>query len=363
MKKFLVLLCIIGILLVGWGVLFLIRPFIIDSLEKKTGLDIFLSRISFQGLSTLDLSEIRLSDPGRGHFSADGVTVDFRWKPLFSKILEIEEITLEEGELEISDAVLLKGRPAIRLHSLYGSAQGFSYPFRDQESPVVLQALVGEETSPSFGVLRVEGWINSKREDVRLAVELREIDLRQWKPYLSKSFSMNLVGGRMDFDGDLQIQAKQLWGAGVIHLRGLVLRPSSKAALVESVLGISQQQFIEFLQNSDGELVFPVKVSGRLDDPKFELGELVTSSVRQNLGRTLQKGVGRMFGIGSELGIKDLEDRAKKAVKEIEKTLRLDWLLVGPPPETEAPEESPQTSPEFTPQSLLELLITPQESR
>jgi len=389
-KKFIALIAILWVFLAVWSFPYFLRAFVVNFLEKATGLEVFLSEASFRSPSTWVLSDLRLSGKGRERLKVEEMTLKVRWKSLLSDTIEVEKVVIENpslwihryrdgsfdlvrffgkravvgssvskrrllirsvsltgGEVELLDEKIQKEPYSVRLNTLTVTVEDLSFPPRNLKSPLTLQAFVGAGQFPPSGSLKLKGWVNLERIDLKFGVELREIDLHLWNPYTSQSIPMGFEKGKMDLDGEVKIEQKHLWGFGLIHIRDLALGRTQATALFESAFGISQEKLIAFLENSNGELIFPLKISGDLGDPRFELGELFTNSIRQSLARTLQKGVGGMLKIGSEtVGVTDLEKRAKRVVKEVQKTLRLDWLLTETPPEaTQETLPPPSTEP------------------
>ncbi len=347
---------------------YFLRAATVHWLQKATGLEVFLSKTAFRPPATFVFSDLRFSWKGKERLRIDQATFVLRWKSLFSETIKVEKVVVEDpflmlqrspdgsvdlfrffaripkrdtvqkrkilieslsvtgGEVELWDGKVQKEPYPVRLSSLAVTAAELLFPPQQRDSHVTFQTFVGVGYFPPSGSLKLKGSVNLKEGDFKLSTELREIDLPLWSLYTA-TLPVALEKGRLDLDGEVTLRQKTLWGYGMLHLRGLALRRTGAAALFETVFGVSQETLISFLENSHGELVFPIKVSGQLTDPKFELGELFTNSVRQSLARTLQKGVGEMIKAGSgTLEITDLEKRAKRVVKEVEKTFRLDWF-------------------------------------
>lgn len=328
-----------------------------------------MGRVSFHLPSSMVLSDLRLTWRGRERLNAKEVALRFRLRSLFSETIEIESLTVENpslwlrrypdgtvdlfrflsqrplrkgpsrrkilihtfslqgGEVELLDGWVEEAPYPIRLSSFSMKTENILLPPRDHESPVTLQGLLGGGDFPIFASLKLTGWVNPEKMDFHFDVALRNLYLPVLNPYLHASIPMGIESGKMALDGEVRVEAESLRGVGLIHVRELSLRPSTSTALLETVFGISQEKVVAFLADADGELLFPVRVSGHLKDPKFELGELLTHTIRQSLARTLQKGVGEMVKTSSEaFGVADVGQRAKKVFKELEKTLRLDWF-------------------------------------
>ena len=234
--------------------------------------------------------------------------------------------SLTGGEATLWDGKVQREPYPLHFSSLTISAEDLFFPPHDLESTVALQTFVGAGKLPPSGSLKLKGWVNLKEGSFKFGTELRDIDLTTWSPYTAP-LPIALSQGRLDLDGEVNVREKQLWGYGLVHVRDLALKRTDATALFENTFGVSQEQLIAFLEGSNGELIFPLKMSGSLTDPRFEPGKMFTSSLRQSLGRTLQKGVGGMFKIGSgTLGVADLEKRAKRVVKEVEKTFRVNFF-------------------------------------
>lgn len=384
-KKFIAMLFVFWFILALVSLPYFLRVATVHLLQKETGLEVFLAKTTFRPPSTFVFSDLRLSWKERERLKIDQATIVLRWKSLFSETIKVEKVVVEDpflrlqrypngsvdlfrffagrpkretaqkrkilieslsvtgGEVEFWDGKVQKEPYPVRLSSLTVTAEELLFPPQPLDSSVTLQTFVGVGHSPPSGSLKLKGSVNLKEGDFKLSTELREIDLPAWSPYTA-TLPVTLETGRLDLDGEVRVRQKALWGYGMLHLRDLALRRTGAATLFETVFGVSQETLISFLENSHGELAFPIKVSGQLTDPKFELGELFTESIRQSLARTLPKGIGEMIKAGSgTLEITDLEKRAKRVVKEVEKSFRLDWLLTHPPPQ-EVPETLPTPS-------------------
>ncbi len=348
---------------------FLLKTATVTLLERTTGLDVFLLKVSLERPGQIVLSHLRLFAKGRERFRTERVTLVPRWKSLLSEAIEVEKVSVErptlwlyrhpdgslnlfrylkergptripapkrtfsvqsfsikEGSLEISDGSI-PGEYAVHLREVTAGAEKLRFPLQSGEIPFWLEGKVGAGSFPSAGSLRLKGWLEPQKGDLRMGVMVQEMDLPPWNPYLTQPVPMGLARGWLDLEGDLEISEGMLRGVGLIQIHDLLLRPSPASALVETIFGISQEQLLAYLRDSQGVVAFPVKVSGSLHDPAFALGEDVKESIRQNLARTLRMGVGRV--VTQTFGLSDLEKRAKGAVKDIEKTLRLDWLLTN----------------------------------
>ena len=119
-----------------------------------------------------------------------------------------------------------------------------------------------------------------------------------------------------------------LRGKGFLQVRELTLKEGGGPAQILGLFQISQEQLLTFLKDSEGKLVLPMTLSADLRDPEFKLGRVLTRAVSQSLALTVKRGVEKMllFGSGPE-ELREIQERAKAAFKELEKTLRLDWLI------------------------------------
>ncbi len=352
-----------------WSLPYIAKTALTHFLTQKTGLDASVGRVTFKGPSSCAVSDLSLSWKGKERVRLEEVLLVFQPRSLFSKTIEVDNLSLEnlslqitrgrdgswdfnrfmsrrpkaggispreihirrltlhKGELEILDERIQKEPYPIHLVSLEFSVEDLTFPPRDRECPLTLHLLMGGGQVPIFASLNLKGHLNPARSGFDLAVELRDLYLPAWNPYLESNIPMGLEKGKMDLDGELKIEGEKLKGVGYIHVRELALKEGFVPFALQTVFGISKEQFLSFLQDANGELRFPFQISGNLSDPKFELGEMLTNTIRQHLALTLQKGVGKMIQLGSKtLEAGDLDLRAKKVLKELQKTLRLDWL-------------------------------------
>ena len=371
-KRYVALFLIFWLLLAVWSLPYFLRLEAIGFLQKETGLEVSLSKVSLRPPSTLVLSDLRFLWKGSERLRIDQMTFVLRWKTLFSKAPSVEKVIVEDpvltlqrhpdgsldlfrflerrpkgktvegrtfwiqmfsltgGEVTLWDGKVQRDPYPLHFSSLTMNAEDLFFPPRDLESTVALQSFVGAGKLPSSGSLKLKGWVNLKEGSFKFGTELRDIDLTTWGPYTAQ-LPMVIERGRLNLDGEVTVREKQLWGYGLVHVRDLALKRTEAAGLFENAFGVSQEQLFAFLEGSTGELIFPLKVSGYPTDPRFEPGKMFTNSIRQSLAWTLRKGVGGMFKIGSgPLGVPDLDKRAKRVVKEVEKTFRLNFFQKTP---------------------------------
>jgi len=372
MKKFFLFLFVALILLI-LGTPALIKHGVVYALKRATGFDVFLYDVSFQFPQYLHFSQLRFYGDGKERLRIEEIVVTFKKETLLSDTIELDNITIHQPALSLrrfSDGSIdllkllkweagaspgwFKRRVKIKTVSLMGgeillwdekvpgnphpihfrdsrfSLENLLFPLQDENSFVNFHTFVGVGGTPSSSALQVNGWMNLFRKTYRLSVAAQEVPLSPWNIYLQQLVPMGFAKGTMNFEGEVEIVNRQLRGIGLMRLHDLVLNASPKTSLVREIFGITHENLIAFLQDSQGRLNVPIKVSGALDDPKFELEEAFRRNLQRNLARTLQGGVSHMFNAGSEDLVTNLEKRTKETIKEIEKTLRLDWLLLGP---------------------------------
>ena len=202
----------------------------------------------------------------------------------------------------------------------------FAIPSRKELVPFQAGGSFG---SPHYseGSWRVEGTIDTSSGNLNAHLTMQDIDL-----LLFQTTWTGMEKGVMDVEGSLWIREGRLRGQGFLRIRGLVLKEGSAATQILGLFEVSQDQLLGFLKDSEGRLVLPITLSGDLRDPHFKIGQTLTYSVSKSLALTIKRGVERMFRFGkAPRELEEVQETAKQAFKELEKTLRLDWLLKKQP--------------------------------
>ncbi len=191
-----------------------------------------------------------------------------------SKKIRIDVLTIQDGTLAFTDNHLPQ-RFSSTFYNLGGRVSGLS----SEETKLADVDLRGnlENNSP----LQITGQINPLRDDlfVDLKVAFRDIELSPVTPYSATFLGYTIEKGKLSLDLKYKIEKKQLNSEHKIFIDQFTFGEkveSDRATKLPVKLGLA------LLKDRKGEIHLDVPVTGRTDDPKFNIWKLVFQ-VLQNL--------------------------------------------------------------------------------
>ena len=186
-------------------------------------------------------------------------------------LFQIRRIEIRQGALDFSDDSL-GGGFATGIRELNGTLNGISSD-RGTRSQLSLEGRVDE-----FGYARVSGSLNPflprDRSSVRL--EFRNLDLVKVTPYLVRFAGRKIASGRLSLDLNYRVRDNQLDGDNKILLDQFTLGEKIDSP---GAVNLPLDLAIALLKDSDGKIDVAVPVSGNLNDPKFDYGEIIHKAI------------------------------------------------------------------------------------
>ncbi|HUA37342.1 MAG TPA: DUF748 domain-containing protein [Candidatus Sulfopaludibacter sp.] len=158
------------------------------------------------------------------------------------------------------------------------------------------------------GPVDITGEINpfSGTETNHLVVSVKDVDLTPTSPYAAKFAGYRIAMGKLNLDLVYNLVGQKLQSKNVITLDQFTFgeRVDSPDATHLPV-----RLAVAILKDRDGKIVLDVPVEGSLDDPKFQIGKVVTRAVVNILTKVATSPfslIGAAFGGGGEeLGYQD----------------------------------------------------------
>jgi hypothetical protein len=209
--------------------------------------------------------------------------------PAAGKKIRIDTVTIQDGTMAFTDNHLPR-RFATTFYKLGGRVSSLS----SEDTKFADVDLRGnlENNSP----LQITGRINPLRDDlfVDLKVSFQDIDLSPVTPYTGTFLGYTVEKGKLNLDLKYKIENKKLDSENKIFIDQFTFGEkveSEKATKLPVKLGLA------LLKDRKGEIHLDVPVTGRTDDPKFSVWQLVFQ-VLQNL---LVKAVTSPFSLLSSM--------------------------------------------------------------
>ena len=231
--------------------------------------------------------------------------------------LLIKRIDIIEGSIDYLDRKVSTTPVLTKLRDIDLEFKDLSVPFSDRFSTYILSASI--PGNMSTGTLRSNGRIKLKTKDMDSTVDVRKLDVTQFKPYYQKSSDVNVTKGILDLQMDVKIQARKINAPGTATLKALEFETGTGVG--NTFLSIPRSAVINFLKSNNNEIVVTFVLEGDLDNPRFNLQntfmQKITIALAEKLGLSVRTIGESVVVLGAE-GAKQIE----KSVKGIGESLK-----------------------------------------
>jgi len=131
------------------------------------------------------------------------------------------------------------------------------------------------------GSLAVEGDITPSAEDPKsnLKLTLRNFDMPGLTGFVETDFGQAIKTGQMDLQSDIKVASKKIDAKNKLTIRKLELEKAKQPGKAEKGLGMPVDMALDMLRDSRGDIVMDVPVSGRLDDPNINAGDVINKAL------------------------------------------------------------------------------------
>jgi len=240
------------------------------------------SRIAIRKDGTLNLQNLVTKQQGQGSGATGQENTSEPAKPTPTPVvtattaaapqIKIDELTIQDGTVAFSD-VHLPQQFRTTFHKLGGRVTGLSSAM-NQFADVDLRGNL-ENHSP----LVIKGRINPLRDDlfVDITISFKDIDLSPATPYSGTYLGYVIDKGKLFLDLKYHIENKRLTAENKIFVDQFTFGqpvPSDKATSLPVRLGVA------LLKDRNGEIHLDLPVTGRTDDPKFNIWGVVWQVVK-----------------------------------------------------------------------------------
>jgi hypothetical protein len=122
-------------------------------------------------------------------------------------------------------------------------------------------------------------------------VEIKDLDITEFKPYYQKKGDVNVTKGTLDMNMDVKIRSNKIHAPGKAVLQHLEF--SRGSGLGSTFLNLPLSAVVSFLKNHNNEIVVNFVVEGDLNNPKFNLRESIMNKISlemaEKLGLSIQR--------------------------------------------------------------------------
>jgi peptidoglycan hydrolase-like protein with peptidoglycan-binding domain len=234
----------------------------------------------------------------------EGITVDGR--PSAGLLAQLELLSGEQtrddraaaGAAVQVNSVALTGHPAIRfvddlvtpevrVDTVFKEFQIQDLNTRktDRRTDLRVQALINE-----FTELQLNGWTEGigLSADMDLALQLKNLELSTYSPYVERLAGVYLDSGQMDTKIAGQAKRGILLGEVQLDLANMEFKPLKEedaARIADQMGGVPLEMAVSLLQDNDGRIALTLPVSGTLNRPDVD----ISSAVNKAIGGALKR--------------------------------------------------------------------------
>ncbi|MDD9924321.1 MAG: DUF748 domain-containing protein [Rhodospirillaceae bacterium] len=252
-------------------------------LEKLAGTgapSLQVADISLQGL-ILSASSALL--PPDSEVAEQPETVD---EPSVSSEISIGRVTLEgPSEIALTDK---RQSPAVSLKTKINrfEVQNFNTVQPAAKSSLAIAATINEFTDLSVG-----GWFNlaGDRPNFDLKTTFENLELPSFSRYAATHLGVNLESGRLSAEAEGKVVEGQLDAATKLNLLNLRFSPLSPedSKRLSAATGVPIETAVGLLEDSDGKIELSIPVKGDLQNPDFDLDQVVGKAVGNAIAATI----------------------------------------------------------------------------
>jgi hypothetical protein len=204
--------------------------------------------------------------------------------PVFFKKIEVTNGSLDYLDRNVSSKGVLT-----KLRNVSFDFKGLTFPLRDNFSDYDLSASIpGKQNT---GTLQSNGKIKLLNKDMDGKVEIKDLDITEFKPYYQKKGDVNVTKGTLDMNMDVKIRSNKIHAPGKAVLQHLEF--SRGSGLGSTFLNLPLSAVVSFLKNHNNEIVVNFVVEGDLNNPKFNLRESIMNKISlemaEKLGLSIQR--------------------------------------------------------------------------
>jgi outer membrane protein OmpA-like peptidoglycan-associated protein len=193
--------------------------------------------------------------------------------------VSIDTVRIENGALDFSD-LFIKPKFAADAKNLRGSVTGLSSK-PSARADVLLQGVVNK-----YAPVKISGQINplSAEKYADLTMSFKNFDLTSTSPYAGKYAGYTVDKGKLSLDLNYKVSGNDFSGENKIVVKQLTLgeRVDSPDA---TELPVSLA--VALLKDSNGDIALDVPVRGDTDDPHFNFGKVVASTLSNAITRVV----------------------------------------------------------------------------
>ena len=120
---------------------------------------------------------------------------------------------------------------------------------------------------------------------LNLKTKLKNFDMPPTSPYLVQLLGYRITTGQLDSDVTMQIENNQMKGEVELRMNQLKLEPENPERIEEfkGKTTLPLNTALSLLRDSDDNIKLKLPISGKLDDPKFDINDIINTALGKSL--------------------------------------------------------------------------------
>jgi len=193
----------------------------------------------------------------------------------------IKRFEIGDGALNYLDRKISTAPVPIQLKEIDATFKDVSLPPDNRISSFRIKAAVAG--TKKQGSISSVGAVNLVTKDTKTQLTIRDVDLTLLRPYYEKKGDVEVTGGMLSLDTEINIRNNMINTTGKITLKDLTFRQSGGR-----FLGLPLLAVMKLLKDNKNQIVLDFTIEGDLKNPKFK----ITESLVQKLSLSLAKSLG-----------------------------------------------------------------------
>lgn len=179
----------------------------------------------------------------------------------------VRAVRFEHCTIDLFDATVPLKPAHVRIDDVSGSVKDVEVPDHGARTKVDLE---GALKGPAHrGTVAVRGWVDVDRKSSELAIQLRNVDLGMFEPYIFTKAKAGVESGTFNLDLKSTVRNNVLHAPGTLTVTGLKLRASESP--MEALASLPRKAGVGALSDEHDRITVPFELNGNLDDPSFSI--------------------------------------------------------------------------------------------
>jgi hypothetical protein len=191
--------------------------------------------------------------------------------------ITVDRIQLERGSLEFAD-LSLNPKFGARIHELHGSVTGIS-SIPETQAKFELE---GQVDKNGLAKIHAQADLFKPAGTTELSINFRNIEMTNLTPYAVRFAGYDIASGKLSLDLQYTIRNARMEGRNRIIADQLTLGRRVKSP---SALDLPFELAIALLKDANGTIEIGLPVSGDLNKPQFDFGEIIGKALGNLLGK------------------------------------------------------------------------------